>query len=373
VDFASSSTKPIPTTLAGAIRFDALGDHQLAYSLLLRHQFETDISSNVIEDRPAAGGGTDQIARAYNGDVKLQETWVGLSWAFPVGQRIGLGLSQFVALRNHSAGSQFVAQRADPVGEVAAATTSRRRSYTDYRTFTKLGIAAEVGGVDLGINATTPSINVGGSGLASFNASAAGDIDGDGTNDSFLASNVQPELPTTFETSWSVGAGVGFRLGSTRVHGSAEWYDAVASFSILDADAFTPQTGGGPIENDATGLYESVVNWGVGLEHRLGPVTTLYVSYSQDNSAAAADAPTATDLALTSYDISRYSLGTSFRVGASDLMLGFAWARGFDDFRQLIDLDDPAAPGDTFDGDGDAGLRFSQWTIVVGFELATGS
>ena len=94
---------------------------------------------------------------------------------------------------------------------------------------------------------------------------------------------------------------------------------------------------------------------------------------SPAQSASAAEAPAVTDFALTKYDIARYSLGTSFRIGASDLMLGFAWARGFDDFRQLIDFDDPAVPGDVFAGDGEAGLRFSQWTIVVGFELATGS
>ena len=85
-------------------------------------------------------------------------------------------------------------------------------------------------------------------------------------------------------------------------------------FSILDTEDFTPQTGGEPMNNDATGHFESIVSWGVGVEHRVGPITTLYGSYSLDKSASVTDASAETDLVLTNYDISRYSLGSSFRL-----------------------------------------------------------
>jgi hypothetical protein len=372
VDLASTSTRPVPTMLAGAIRIDALGDHQLAYSLLLRNQFKTEISTNIIEDRPAAGGGTDQIAAGFGGGVTLLETWAGLSWSFPAGDGIGVGLTQYLAIREQSAVSRLVAQRAGPAGDVAVATTSRRRSYKDYRLLTKVGVAADFGNVDIGLNVTTPSVGFAGSGLALFNASAAGDLDGDGSNDSYLASNVQPDLPSTFETSWAIGAGLAVQLSETRLHGTAEWYHATGPFKILDAEAFTPQTGGDAIDNDATGRYASVLDWGVGVEHRVGRVTTVYGSYSLDRSAAPSDAADDADFILTRYDITRYSLGSSFRIGGSDLMLGLAWARGFDDLQRLFDGDNPNLPGDVFPGDGDIGLRFTEWTIVLGFELRTG-
>lgn len=370
VDLASSSTRPLPTMFAGSLRFGWLGRSRLSYSLLTRQQFDADLAGSRIESRdvlPAAGA--EDLATAFTANVAISDLWAGLTWSHPLGERVGFGVTQFFAIRNQSLGSQLLAQVATQAGDVSIGTRLRKRSFTHYRTLWKAGLSLDLGAVTAGFTVTTPSVGLGGSGSSVYNSSVSGlDVDGDGNDDPFLASNLQQGVKAGFKSSVALGAGAAYGFGDTRVHVSAEWFGAQDLFTLLDTDAFTGQTSGQPIENDLTGELASVLNWAVGLEHAIGGRVSLYASYATDRSAATSDA--SSDFVMTEYDISRVGGGASFVVVGAEITLGLLWAGGSGPFPQLIALGDLDIPDVLLSGDDDANLRFRQWTVVLGFELA---
>lgn len=366
-DLTSSSQRPLPTFLATPIEFDWLGKHRIVYSALTRQQFDADLSTYRIEPLdllPAPGD--ESTASAYTGTAELRETWTGLTWAYPLTDRIGIGVTPYLAIRSQTLKSQTLLQVATEAGEVAIGTRLRNRRYNHYRGLAKVGVSGEFGRWSLGLTATTPSLEFGGSGRAAFNGSRAG-LPGE---DDVLASNVQTDLSSSFESGWALGGGFGLQLGDTRLHGSAEWFQAVDPFTVLDAEDFTPQTGGDALVNDITVEFGSVLNWGFGAETSLGSAM-LFAGVASNRGAGNPDAPSSTTGVLTTYDLWNYSFGGSFRVGRSEFMLGVGYARGSQPFPRLLDT---GLLGALIDPETDeVDFRYTQWTIVLGYELAIGS
>ena len=366
VDLTNSSQRPLPTFLATPIEFDWLGKHRIVYSALTRQQFDADLSTNLIQDLdvlPAPG--EERTASAYTGSTELRETWTGLTWAYPVTERIGVGVTPYLVIRSQTVRAQTLIQVATQAGDVTIATRLRNRNYRHYRGLARIGVSGEFGRWSMGVAATTPSVSIGGSGQAAFNGSLAG-LEG---ADDVLASNIQSDLSPTFESRWALGGGFGLQLGGTRLHGSAEWFQAVDPFTALDAEGFIPQTGGEPLENDIVAEYASVFNWGLGLEQSIGSAM-LFLGVNTDRAAGNPDTPAVSTGSLTTYDLWHYSVGGSFRVGRSEFMLGLGFAGGSQPFPQVLDLGDL---GDAIElPTTEVDFRYRQWTIVLGYEFATG-
>jgi len=371
LDLASSSQRPIPTLLAGSLRFDWLGKHRIAYSMLTRQQFDGSVRMHVIDERDVfIAPGDESVTGAFVGSIKMRESWAGLSWAYPLGEHVGIGLTQFLATRDHELGSQLLAQVGTQADEVSTAIRIRHRDFRSYRTMTKMGVAWESGAVSLGINATTPSLHLSGSGGVTYNASLSGvDQTGDGSADNYLASDVQGDLSATYRTSWIVGAGGALRVADFRFHWSAEWFDSVDRYTVIDAADVIPQVGPGVVVNDLTGEFDSVLNWGLGVEYGVDRSVTAYAGIAADKSAASPEAPFQTDPVITKYDLLRITGGVSFTIKATELMLGLGWAGGVTDFPRLVDLDNLGTDRDVFAGTEGSALRLKQWTFVLGFEL----
>lgn len=365
-DLTSSSQRPLPTFLATPIEFDWLGKHRIVYSALTRQQFSADVSASRVEEEdllPAPG--VESTASAYSGSAEMRETWTGITWAYPLTERVGIGVTPYLVIRSQSLQANSLVQIASQAGEVAVGTRLRRRSYDHYRGLAKIGVSGEFGRWSMGLTATTPSFGIAGGGQASFNGSRAG-LAG---QDDLLASNVQTDLPATFESGWALGGGFGLQLGRVRLHGSGEWFQGVDPFVALDAEDFIPQTGGDPLVNDMTAEFASVLNWGFGVETALGS-TMLFAGVASDRGAGNPDAPWETTGTLTTYDLWHYSLGGSFRVGRSEFMLGAGYARGSQPFPRLLDS---GVVGGLIDvGEDEIDFRYTQWTIVLGYELAIG-
>jgi hypothetical protein len=369
LDLATSTTKPLPTLFAGSPDWEFLGRGRFAYSLLTRQQLEVglaDASGAARDVLPEPGD--EDVASGLDATISLNDLWVGLSYSYPLTSTIGVGITQFHARRSHSLGSALVAQAATQSDQVAIVTRVRRREYTNYRILWKLGIALEQERLSLGLNATTSSIRLGGTGAAIYNFSATGiDLTGDGTPDPRLASNAQTELEAEYRTPWSVGLGGSYALRGTRFHTSAEWFSSPEPYALLDAATFTSQTGGAVLDNDLTAQVESVINWAFAAEQSLGSRTSVYLSYAVDHSVGADDAP-ASDFVLTRYDITRVGAGVAFVLAGSDITLGVGWAGGESPFGDSFDQEIPVPPA-IAPGSGPADLRFRQWTAVIGIEF----
>ena len=102
----STSLATSPSLFAGEVRLGFLKGHRLAYSLLTRQSADFRL-----EGRGEIPG-SDIFAlpdlETLNADVRveqdLDEYWFGITWAHSLGPRLGVGVTQFLAMRDHRAG-----------------------------------------------------------------------------------------------------------------------------------------------------------------------------------------------------------------------------------------------------------------------------
>ena len=212
---------------------------------------------------------------------------------------------------------------------------------------------------------TTPSLNIAGTGSVGTHFFLNGvDLNDDGENDNQFDSNFQEEIPSTYNSSWAIGAGGGYKIGNFKVHVSAEWYDAVEFFSVLDTEPYISQGSGDTLTNELTQELKSVTNFGIGLDFVSSENLTISGSFVTDFSARIPD--TESKLVVSSWDFYHISGGATFKIGKSDLTLGLEYASGTNNITQQIDLTDPNT-GDDPDLEKVSEVTSSRIKLLFGF------
>jgi hypothetical protein len=325
-----------PSFFAGLVPFGFLGKHRLGYSLFTRQQFRARINGTELgrDDLVPSLPGDEDLLASLRLDAELAETWGGLTWSLPVGERVGVGISQFVAGRSQRSWSRALAEIFDASGSGALALQEEAYEYYAYRLLWKVGFAGEWLGTSLGLTVTTPGVRLFGSGKAETNTSL---IAGDPANDVFVA-DFQDDVRATYRSPLSIAAGASYRIDDTRLYASAEWFQGEEEFAILDLAPFVGQSTGDTVVPRVTQRFHSVVNFGFGIEHAFGPTTRGYASFRTDQSAAIPEAED--DVSVSSWDIVFLTLGTSFRLANAEFTLGGGYGYG----RQVIPQGVP--PGD---------------------------
>ncbi len=219
----------------------------------------------------------------------------------------------------------------------------------------------------LGATVTTPSINIGGSGSVGTHFFLNGiDTDGDSTNNNEFDSNFQDEIDSEYKSSWAVGIGGGYKIGKFKFHVSAEWYDALEKFFVLDTEPFVSQGSGQILTNDLIHELKSVTNYGIGIDFFSSESLIISGSFVTDFSARIPG--TESNLTVSTWDIYHLSGGTTFRLGKSEFTVGLEYAFGSEEIDQRIDITNPG-------NDGDSGIvKQSEVTmqrikLLVGFVL----
>jgi len=219
----------------------------------------------------------------------------------------------------------------------------------------------------MGLTITSPSLNITGSGSVGTHFFLNGiDRDGDGINDNEFDSNFQDEVISEYKSSWAVGFGGGYRFGKFKFHLSAEWYDAVAKFSVLDTEPFLSQGSGETLTNDLTHELKSVINYGLGVDFFSSESLILSGSFVTDFSAR--NPETETNLTVSTWDIYHISGGSTFKVGNSDLTLGLEYAFGSKEIDQQIDITDPGNEQNA-DIEKQSKVTIQRIKLLIGFVL----
>jgi hypothetical protein len=333
-DLSTSQIDAAPTLFAGSFKFDWLKEHKLAYSILTRQEMKFGIEGRrgVINDLTS---GQELIARELIIDQNLSDLWLGISWAYSVNSRFAMGITQYLAVRDQKVRNQFLAQSLQPDTNVATATLIRQFDYKNYRLLWKAGLGMNLDPLTIGIIVTTPSMNLAGSGSALLDAVVSDvDLDGDGTDDQLFAADYQQDVPSAFNTPWSIGGGLSYRWGKTRLHASAEWYDAVQKFKVLETIGFKAQSSGENIQNQVDHELESIINYGFGVEVFFKERLQGYASFVTDYSAAVPR--TETNLAISFWDIYHLATGLSFTLRRSEFTVGINYAYGNDKLKRSL-------------------------------------
>jgi hypothetical protein len=358
VDLSSTKSGLQPSLLAGTIPLRFLGDDVLAYSLLTRAQHTTDGRATIIESGSELPPdvdledlvGVSQITGRYN------DMWGGLSYSHGFGSHFGLGLTWYGAFRTQRRQRETVTQGIETDGSGSSAIDLRSGKYTAIRTLVKIGAYAAAGPLTAGLTFTTPSLHVTGWGEIGESVSAFG------PDTTTLAATTQTDLPAEYKSPLSVGGGLGLRLGATRLVASAEWFDAIDPYVVLQGEDYLAQE---PEEVRSINVVQSadqVFNWGVGVQHSFSERTTAYASFYTDRSAFSRDVARA-DLSLSGYDILSVFAGVDFVVSSARITLGAGYGWGNEPAQELTDLLREQDP------DFDAKFVYRSFRLMFGFEL----
>ncbi len=220
--------------------------------------------------------------------------------------------------------------------------------------------------VTLGITFVPPSVKLYGSGSSAVNITVVGqDIDGDGTDDNYMASDFQDDLDSNYHTPLSLGIGVTYKLENFRLYGSAEWFSSVDKYEVLSARDFIIQSTGENLPNEVTHELESILNFGIGMEYAFNPNLKTYSSFTTDFSARKPD--TETNLSVTDWNIYHIMSGASFKILRYSLTLGIGYSFGR---RQMIGSRDPILenlPGSLIGMVSQYEFTYSTFKFLLGF------
>jgi len=370
-DISEPRNSVLPTFFGGTVPIRLFGSVPLAYSFFPRQLAEFDLSVQSIRPidlLPPPGAEPTAIVGRFEED--LSENWAGATWARKFGPKLGIGLSQYVAIRSQRVRKEFLAQSIanDSVG--GSFTDIRGNTYNDWRTITKVGLALELTRVHLGLNVTSPSIHIMGSGSAGEDRALIGfDTNGDGTPDNDLVATYQDKIPVNYKSSLALGGGASVDLGTTTLYASAEYFDAVSRYSVFETEPAMSVASGLPVPFTFYHEFESVTNYGVGLQHSLSPRSVGYLSFSTDYSA---DPHGKSDFAIGDWNSYLATAGLDFPVGRSKFTVGLGYGWGSGDADRIKALDQEAADSGLLPADttfGDAKTSYRNFRVIFGFTI----
>jgi len=361
---------PAPSLLAGTIPIKGLRNHWFGYSYLARQEVDLGLSvsstgsRDVLPDVP----GPEQYTTQFRLDEKVAESWFGLTWSSRVAKGIGVGISQYVAVRSHRVLAEELVEALTGDGGVAMALGSRQFKYRNFRLLWKIGVCCDFNDLTLGVTLTTPSLSIFGTGTTGINSTVVGlDMDGDGAADDFLASDYRDNLSSSYRTPLSVAAGMSFKYQKVRFYWSMEWFDRVRPYTVVDADEFPAQSTGEMLSTDLTQELTSVINLGLGLEWLYSSRFKGYASFTTDYSAKKRG--TETNLSLTDWNIHHLVTGAEFAIKKWELTMGLGFsfgARANGQRPAILDRATAAGMWDPFEG---LKFRYANYKLIFGFAI----
>jgi hypothetical protein len=316
-----------PALFAGGIELEGRPKDHLAYSFLTRHSSKFRLRSRTQAAAADLGlEGSGFVANDFFGELDLNEYWFGATWARRVSDKTGVGVSTFFAYRGHRVNLQNKTQvlTDDELGAISLVTDDFK--YSHFRILWKMGASTKWEQWQVGVNVTTPSIGLWGSGSRTLDNSLVTQfpIPGSGGLPVTEINTFFEETGASYKNPFSVGFGAGRQFGATRLHLTGEIFAAVNEFTIIDSQPFEGQTSGETIDTAITRDLKSVLNVAVGLEHQLKKALGLYGAFNTDFNATDRDG--FDDVSVGEFDLYHLSGGVSINVKGSDLTLGGTYA-----------------------------------------------
>lgn len=322
-DLASTRFSLAPSLFAGELRFGWLGKSKLAFSFLTRNFSEFNIEARLANAAPGIEGRPDIefLSVALRADQRLTEYWGGMTWAMPLTDTFGVGISTFIAVRNQR-GLLLRTTQAVLAGSPAVDITTRDYKFDHWRALWKLGIGTELEEWDVGLTITTPGVKLFGSGRVTGDHSLVG-VPGEDGQLSFIN---QRDISSTYKSPWSVGVGGSRSFDRTDVHLGVEWFDGVPLYDVLTAVPVEPITGGDPIDPTVRHESDSVINAAVGVSHTFSDKWQGYASIRTDFSSAVDDS--ASNLVFTKWNLYHFAVGGTLHGESTEFTTGVVFALG---------------------------------------------
>jgi hypothetical protein len=317
---SKQSFTPSPGFVVANLTGEWLGKNRLAFSFLTRQTFNTRFKTRFVGELDTNSVSNEIL---YEGDS--DELWGGITWSYPFkGEyELGIGITNYVAVRNYRTRNSVNIQVVDTSDNVGILSGMTEYDYYNLRLLWKAGIGFTFESVKFGLTLTTPSINLFGSGETDINLNSSGiDADGDLLPDEFLISNFQKDLNSIYKSSIAIGFGAYYKFSDFKMHFAAEYYSKVDKFNVLTSNEFQSQTGGINLTNNLSHALSSVLNIGLGFEYYLSAKVTAYGGFVTDFSALNSTAKT--NHSISSWNIYHVTGGGSLSFEKLEVTFGLS-------------------------------------------------
>lgn len=377
LDLSASAFGGVPSLAAGSFYLPFLPKHRFGYAFLTRYRFSRDYvireerEADLVEGLP----GVELLDGKVFWRTDFKEEWFGVSWSYPLSERISVGATGFYTDRSKKVSSDIRLTALGEDNSMAQFILNRALGYSASGILGKFGLAAELDGVSLGVTVTTPKWNVAGKGHMVYEELVTGlDQDGDGVDDDVFETSIQGGIPAKHRWPWSIGAGAGISPENHLVHLSAEWFGSVSPYTVMRPDDFVGQTTGDTIRQEIVDDLKSVLNFGVGYEYLFSDRFSLHASFATDYSAVKGGggrfSEKSSEISNSSFqeDFFHYGGGASLKFSSVEFTLGATYMTAKQKIDRPLDFPDEGA-SPFFDDEATSTVRANRVRFLFGFEL----
>lgn len=386
-----------------SLTFQSRRYDKLTYEFVIFTRDETDV--DIVEGGTLVGRlyesiDVDQRSTAlWEQFVNYSDKWIGIGAAHRFNEHFSLGLSAFVSLKGLSdklTRTLNVYPLADEVtvgGQTLPFFNSHaseiiRLDYSNIRFLFKFGAQYKVGRFDLGVNLTTPSLAISGSGehYRELRISQILNQETATFEPDFIIVDYQEELSAQYKDPLSISFGINYNFpnNKTRLYFSGEYFASIDTYKLIEGSINTdiaPPSIYNQLENkEFLSIVEgnaSVFNAAIGLRHRLTDRSYLLLGARTDfdfkkEFTAAPEFTNFRQLSNIFWNQYHFTGGARFQLGRTQLILGGQYTFGkdndiqrFGNFLPELGEEDPDLP---LEGRGeDASFSFKSFGLFFGF------
>jgi len=362
IDLDFSNVTPSPSFIAFDLDFGFLGEDKLALSLLTRQSTSFEFSTRIIDslDIIDSSPGKESFAGGFSLEKKFVDMWGGISYSTKLSELVGLGITGYFAYDTHRIGSETILRALQSSGDIASFTDINNYRFNSLRALFKFGVGINLNPLTLGLTVTSPDLSIAGSGSVGTHRFLSG------VDSTIFESNFQDDVDATYKNPLSIGFGGAYRFGKVNVHISAEWFDKINSYYVVDTEPYLSQGNGELLTNDLTHEAKSIINYGIGFDYIMNNEVIISAGFVTDFTAKVEN--TETNLSSASnWDVYHITTGASFPIGGSQTTLGISYSFGNDTFQSEINI--TPDPNDPDDITRETDVNFSRIKVLFGFEL----
>ncbi len=366
---ASSHVGTSPGFMAWQLSGVKAHDCKFVLSFLNRVRFDynTSVTRTSENDSPDVAGNPWSVGEAYR-HAKIDENWFGLTMARTLNEKISGGITLYGIYRSQQSRLELAASRMTLEGAYSSGRAVDEFKFWHTRMLAKIGFAYNGNPFSFGVTFTTPSVGIMGSGdvYQKIGYSQTNDITG-GPTETFLAADVQNDLDASWQSAMALAIGTSWKRGVTRVHFTAEWFDAVSNQIIMEPDDYYSQTSGQEYEYISSYNYRSIINFGFGLDHYVKEKFALYCSFRSDFTLLSGDEKG--NYLMTDWNIWHLGTGASFEVMGLELTTGLQYSFGNGITNRYLNLGSETGPA-SIDEYGSSDVDYRNLKLMFGFDFS---
>jgi hypothetical protein len=355
-----------PDLFAGLFTFGHSPQDRLVYSIIVRKRIHFRVSSSAddLRDITTGGVGNDKYFGMTQIVWDVNETWIGLTYSKILSKNIGLGITQYISYfslySNYDINSQALMEN----NLVVSTHLDQFVDSYNIKTLSKLGLFFDYSPLTAGLTITIPSINIFGFGKYYSNNLS---INQDNHKKDYMDSYYFEDLKTRYPSSWTIGIGTSYDLGSSKIHFSVEWFAAVKPFNHMNIPNITNKTTGKDENISLTQEYKSVTNAGIGWQHIFNNHFSLFGGATTNFTTTPPGS--IKDISLSNWNIYQMTAGTVFTYKRIKMNTGIRYSFGKENAKQLINYPTVSTKNALLGERIISNISYKSLKLVIGFSF----